>query len=73
MGFYQDDKMHGVGTVTFSNESVYSGDFVNGISHGSGLFTFADDSRSNLFGRSTAGMETVGEFANGRPNGNVIL
>ena len=53
--------MHGIGTFTFSNGSVYSGDFVNGVSHGEGVFTFPD------------GAVYEGEFKNGKKMGRVFL
>ena len=61
------------GTRIFASGDKYVDEYRGSQEHGQGTFTFAHDFRFNLFGRNPAGMKTIGEFANGLPNGNVIL
>ena len=41
-GGIKDDKRHGVGECTWSDESRYNGDWVDNVRHGNGLFITGD-------------------------------
>ena len=38
-GEFSEDKIHGVGTLTYANGNVYEGEFLNDKSHGVGTFS----------------------------------
>eukprot|EP00585_Thalassiosira_rotula_P015744 CAMPEP_0196184276 /NCGR_PEP_ID=MMETSP0911-20130528/33560_1 /TAXON_ID=49265 /ORGANISM="Thalassiosira rotula, Strain GSO102" /LENGTH=243 /DNA_ID=CAMNT_0041454411 /DNA_START=48 /DNA_END=779 /DNA_ORIENTATION=- len=57
-GEFSEDKIHGQGSLTLIDGSVYTGSFFNGLFHGRGMLQ--DDSHNHMF---------FGEFENGERSG----
>ena len=78
VGEWRDDKYHGHGTYYYLADNEFKGDTYVGEyrvskAHGHGTYTMSDEKTGTLYGRNLAGLETVGEFVNDYPNGNVTL
>ena len=43
-GDWKEDKQHGKGVETWTDEAVYKGEYRNGKKHGKGVFNWEDDS-----------------------------
>ena len=70
MGTFENDQMHGNGTLFYPDGKKYSGGFIFGKRHGKGIFTYADGSA--YVGKFNSGKEEgVGECINMEGESNV--
>ncbi|XP_003386781.1 PREDICTED: radial spoke head 1 homolog isoform X2 [Amphimedon queenslandica] len=82
MGNYDDNQKSGEGTFYYPDGSKYEGQWVNDVHHGAGKYTYANgdtyegnwenDLRNGLgtYTYNQTGVQYVGEWVNGRREGN---
>ena len=61
-GDFQEDKIHGFGTIKYANGNEYEGDFANDKKHGQGTFRVSHSLKHSLLIRAgrQAGRQSVG-------------
>jgi len=73
VGEYWDGKRHGQGTHTFPNGEKYVGEWRNDQKHGYGSLLLSNNDPTIFSGRGIKGLEILGNFVEGFPEGNVTL